>query len=427
MKKHSNKSLTLFLTLMMMLTAFVTPPVNGHSSTRTDIPTWYQGDSWTYEGTVWGEGTNWSIDATIQDLKNLVTGIVTVTENGEEYECYQVEITGTIKGNFTWDILSGEIDGVIEGTSYYRISDLAQVKTHIHSYGEVDMPLPLDYEYNSTNTFNPPLENFDFPIKVGEQWEISSQVTTESHFYLEGLYDETSSNTSWVNKTLECTKKQTVKTPAGSFNSFLITNPNDEADDSLFYSPKAGNIVKGEVYYSDENNSFEAHINLKTYSRKTQPLTITETLFPLEFIQGEEVKISGKITNSETGEPIKNTVISIEIPATEETYHTTTDDNGNYEKTITPHVIQDHTPSTIEIGSDGVIVKCTKGSLTGYRVKTLVSIDHNTPPKKPMYINGVTKGYANETYSYSTSTYDLNYDQLYYLFDWGDGSNGSWV
>lgn len=50
----------------------------------------------------------------------------------------------------------------------------------------------------------------------------------------------------------------------------------------------------------------------------------------------------------------------------------------------------------------------------------------NNPPDKPK-INGVRIGIAGYNYTYSASTTDKDGEQLYYMFDWGDGSITGWL
>ncbi|MCX6663972.1 MAG: PKD domain-containing protein [Euryarchaeota archaeon] len=51
----------------------------------------------------------------------------------------------------------------------------------------------------------------------------------------------------------------------------------------------------------------------------------------------------------------------------------------------------------------------------------------NNTPKKPNPPSGPTSGIANVEYSYSGNTTDPNGDNIYYLFNWGDGSNSGWL
>jgi hypothetical protein len=55
-----------------------------------------------------------------------------------------------------------------------------------------------------------------------------------------------------------------------------------------------------------------------------------------------------------------------------------------------------------------------------------VAVENNEPPNKPA-INGPTSGNINIEYTYTASTIDPNGNQLYYLFDWGDGKFSGWV
>ena len=51
----------------------------------------------------------------------------------------------------------------------------------------------------------------------------------------------------------------------------------------------------------------------------------------------------------------------------------------------------------------------------------------NTPPEKPERPSGSTTGKVNVSYIYYTSTIDVDGDQVWLWFDWGDGSNSGWV
>jgi hypothetical protein len=51
----------------------------------------------------------------------------------------------------------------------------------------------------------------------------------------------------------------------------------------------------------------------------------------------------------------------------------------------------------------------------------------NNPPEKPSTPSGQTKGKPGTSYTYSCSTTDVDDDNIYYWFDWGDGTNSGWV
>jgi hypothetical protein len=51
----------------------------------------------------------------------------------------------------------------------------------------------------------------------------------------------------------------------------------------------------------------------------------------------------------------------------------------------------------------------------------------NVPPNKPNKPSGTASGKINTVYTYTTSTTDPNSDQVYYLWDWGDGTQSNWL
>ena len=58
--------------------------------------------------------------------------------------------------------------------------------------------------------------------------------------------------------------------------------------------------------------------------------------------------------------------------------------------------------------------------------ETSISIGNN-PPDKPDRPTGVTSGNTGVNYRYSSKTQDFEGEQIYYCFDWGDGSNSGWL
>jgi hypothetical protein len=61
-------------------------------------------------------------------------------------------------------------------------------------------------------------------------------------------------------------------------------------------------------------------------------------------------------------------------------------------------------------------VRCVRGGLSD-----------NQAPEKPETPDGPSSGNIGTEYTYSTSTSDPEGDQVYYWFDWDDGSNSGWI
>jgi hypothetical protein len=51
----------------------------------------------------------------------------------------------------------------------------------------------------------------------------------------------------------------------------------------------------------------------------------------------------------------------------------------------------------------------------------------NSPPNKPEKPTGENNGKPGTTYTYSTRTTDPDGDEVYYLWDWGDGNFSEWL
>jgi len=55
------------------------------------------------------------------------------------------------------------------------------------------------------------------------------------------------------------------------------------------------------------------------------------------------------------------------------------------------------------------------------------TVKANQPPEKPAKPSGSASGEAGVMYEYACSAADPEQDQVFYLFDWGDGSDSGWV
>ncbi len=380
-----------------------------------DMPTWYQGDQWVYTiDPLYYSGPNGSFSGTIQNLKQKVIGI---TDGA-----YNLEITGTITGELTMSEFSGDLSGEITGASQVRVSDLAEVTTELHSEGTITiLYIPLPYEMNLITSSSPSLEAYDFPLKIGESWRLVSFSTISGSFSVQGIYDESFDESQSLDETVQCTQKEQVSVPAGTFECYTI----GRSDSTAWYSTDVGNMVKTLIDQSNENSTLQVTLALKSFTRTNQPITVSEDIAPAVALPGTSVVISGQAITTETGEPINNGMISINIPSTGDSWSTTTDSNGYYSKTIIAPIMPDDTPCGRETGSGGVMVNCESGSLSGYRVQTLTTIQ-NTAPETPL-IDGQTEGKVGVSYSYTMVTQDPEGDDVMYYVDWGDQTNSSWV
>jgi len=385
----------------------------GMTTSDGDIPTWYEGDQWTYTiNPLSFTSPNGSFTGTVNNLQETVVGIT-----GDAYE---ISITGEITGDIMISGLQGTLTGEITGTSYQRVSDLAQETTILHSEGNIFYYIYFPYQMDLIMNSTPSLEAFDFPVNTGEQWQISCLSITTGSFSIAGIFEQSLNASQWIEETVQCETQEQVNVPAGTFDCYKITRPST----NVWYSPDAGSIVKSTIDQSSENMTVHAALTLQTFSRNAQPLTISENIEPPVTIPGNPVVISGQVCNTETGDPIQSATVSIEIPSMGQVWTSITNSSGYYTAIITAPTMVDDTPSGRETGSGGVIVQCTSGDLSGYRVQTLVTIV-DTPPTTPS-VTGPSTGKPKIPYNCTIVAVDPDSDHLSYFIDWGDNTSEEW-
>jgi len=85
-----------------------------------------------------------------------------------------------------------------------------------------------------------------------------------------------------------------------------------------------------------------------------------------------------------------------------------------------------HTWNTAGTYPVQVVAEDSKGGQSPFSTAKTVVITSNNPPIKPT-ISGPSTGMTGRSYTYSSTTTDPDDDQIYYWFDWADGTNSGWV
>ncbi len=397
------------------LTKDVSSLTCSETTSEGDIPTWYSGDQWTYKVEPLSfSSSNGSFYGKIDNFRQQVVG--------RTNDVYEISITGDISGDIDMEGFSGELTGQITGASSIRVSDLAEITTTLHSDGEILVVwIPFPYEMDLFTSSTPPLELYDFPLFVGEEWQLACLSTVSGSFSIQGVYEQPFDTSQWIEETVQCTQKKQVTVPAGTFDCYEIGRPDAQA----WFSTEVGNVVKSSVDQSDENMSVHIGLTLQSFSRVAQPITISEEITPSIAAPGVPVLISGQAVYTSSGAPVQNGAITIQIPSSGDSWQVSTDSSGYYTKTIVAPTMSDDTTSGRETGSGGVLVHCTGGSLSGYRLQTLTTVQ-DTAPATPS-IDGPTKGKKGVSYDYSFVSVDAEDDDVFYFVDWDDGTNSSWV
>jgi hypothetical protein len=332
-----------------------------------DIPTWCIGNEWNYEidasmdismpvGTL-------TVDVEIEQGKMKVERIVDFGKN----IAYEIAVMGNFTGTYWILGYSGEMEGSITGRLYADLSDLSVSNMSSWISGRIEIEEEWhDFQINMITTFDPLLEFFDFPLLINDLWIIHSTISTTGYINIEGISNQSISESYDMKEDFEGFGRENVSVPAGNFDSFKFGTGSLKA----WYSPAAENLVKMKI--KDFHNDITIHhlfMNLTSYSLLTQPIDITENIIPTSCYPGEKVVISGIATNSTSGDPIIAGDVVAMLAGEKNT--TTTNATGGYSVTLTAPSHCDPTPSPNETGSFGIVVKVTKESSYGYQVKTL--------------------------------------------------------
>ena len=104
------------------------------------------------------------------------------------------------------------------------------------------------------------------------------------------------------------------------------------------------------------------------------------------------------------------------------TYEWDLDNDGEYDDATGKEI----THSWNEKGAFEFGLKITDDEGKTDTDKTAAIIE-NDPPSKPSKPAGPTKGKGGVTYKYSSSATEPDGNQIYYMFDWGDGTNSGWI
>jgi chitodextrinase len=157
----------------------------------------------------------------------------------------------------------------------------------------------------------------------------------------------------------------------------------------------------------DPDNTPDADFCFKTYGYNTTP-TADFTWHPIPPLVNEIVTFDASGSYDDDGNITS--------------YEWDFDNDGNYD---------DATGKIAEWswnarGSYTVSLKVTDNERNAGTKTKIISVIENHAPNKPM-ITGPISAKVGTEYTYSSSTTDSDRDQVYYLFDWGDGTDSGWL
>ena len=277
-----------------------------------NVPTWTEGDYWTYNLDTSG-GDEMDILRFDWHFNNFRFSVDDVTGSS-----YKMKINGDVTGEITAGIVKGTLrDTTITGDAIYEQSNAGIKSLSIQISGKI---LLVPFTLDLTLSFNPAYNPIEWPLSVGKQFDIPfSDTNGKLDFIYSGvlIFDDLDVSLPLGGQKAKCTGVEEKEVGAGTLDAYRIEGVYDDIE--FYYASEVGNIISTHVL-SDDGSIF--NLELKSYS------------------------YSG-------GEP--------------------------------------------------------------------------GAPNKPSKPSGPTSGKPDETFEYSSSTTDNEGDQIYYLFNWGDGTDSGWL
>jgi hypothetical protein len=377
---------TLMLSLVMVLssTSVIVRSANDDpvvfAGNQAEVPTWQIGDSWDYElgGAVDLMGMTATATGNIRfDVTETLTHII----GPDTYQLYNLSISGSFTGSGSGNVQGVDVDVVVTSATlggYWWVErgDLAVLVDNetVSASGTVTMFLgtfPMTLNAEMTNIYSPSREDYDFPMEVGDLWDLNTFMVTTGYVYyfidipLFPMEDTIPLNgASPLTGTSVCSQQTSVSVPAGSFDSF---DASLGVTDERWYSETVGYMVKWENH-GGFGMFGDVWVNLTAYNRVIQVMTVDEYLVPDRVNPGGNVTVTGNSTAPPTSS------VTVEILATGVSWTGFTDGSGSYSVNITAPLINDNTPTLTDVGSHGVLVEIMDGGLIGIAIRTLTLV-----------------------------------------------------
>ncbi|MFC1486423.1 hypothetical protein ACFLRN_01880 [Thermoproteota archaeon] len=266
MKKNKILILVFIVTLI-----FSFSKINTIFGVDPDLPQWQVGNWWKLNIEISGE-----VNSVGTTTYTIVGNNVDIVQNGQNYNCYQINAIGT-------GTIFGDIDGTrIGGTwtlterHYYTKSEQSWVGFYstyedtisVNDNSGITPISTVQDEFSSKTildiTFNPPFEaNKGYPLTVGESWSAATIETIKKETTINGDTESSTENEAY-SKTFLVLQKETITIAIGETDAYIIkrTDP-DGAYAEIFYSPEVGFDVKQIEY--DSTGTIQTSMELLSY------------------------------------------------------------------------------------------------------------------------------------------------------------------
>ena len=257
-----------------------------NSLTSADVPVWRVGDRWKYAGTF--DPTQLVIDSGVsanvgEIYGDSITEVLSISErnvDGTPTMVYTIRTSANFdKSGVSLDAYTGTAEIEFTQTEVLRVSDLASLSSDLDLFIEFT-PSGISFlkqtvgDITISNTYSPPSEEYDFPLRAGDRW--TNTITSTAQWSGQSNYitpfpppsSDTNSSTYEVTKVGKPINEygQTINY-AGCDFSYEITTFNSAGDNEGFtwYCPAARNFA---WKYSQDDVGLTIDFKLKEYIPK---------------------------------------------------------------------------------------------------------------------------------------------------------------
>ena len=204
---------TLVLLMSLVIAAFYPLAIIWNESRALLPRRLVVGDSWTYK-VVFPDSKSYEMTESVREMIDL---------NGTEVYLLLRDDTQHLSTEYLWITL-----------------DWQEIKTFTPNIGNLLA--------NSTTTYTPPVQLFQVPFRVGDQWTVKSAVRT-----ITKVKSTTIDSTALLLELRTTSSREEVSTPLRQFHAFKVTvMKNGTLSEALWFDTELGQVVYGEFYNDHE-------------------------------------------------------------------------------------------------------------------------------------------------------------------------------
>jgi len=344
-----------------------------------EVAPWFPSETWTYRVRIEAAVPSGLTTRSNLFLRHTVAAEQTVTVLGRTYTAYNSTVSGWMnaQGNLpstgSYQIFNASVSGWTL-TDRSNLARIAENQT-IYARGQATVfpfVFPLWMNTSTTTVHGPAMEDYDYPLEMGDAW--SFQGISNTTGFLE-LFSDTPIGPQWGNQSIMdesaidlrawFNATESVTVAAGTFPDAarIHTAAADQTAD-WWYHPDVRNVVRSESHVVNGPNDYmHAWANLTAYA-PVSPAPWPGTIL----LRPQRVNPGGWITARGTAVPNEDLVVR--LPASAANYPVRADPTGVWSIDLRAPAADDFTPANADVGSHGVIVEPAL-SPAGWNVSTV--------------------------------------------------------